>query len=114
MMEHSKVAAAADQNPPEGLDYDLWCGPAAKLPYNPSRRWLNYCEYSAGPIAGDAVHQLDLARFLLGDPAFPKTVSCAGGVNDLTDGRDCPDTQIATFEYGKLTLLFEAASGRPT
>ncbi len=113
MMQHPKVAPAPDQNPPEGFDYDLWCGPAAKLPYNPSRRWLNYYEYSAGPIAGDAVHQLDLARFLLGDPAYPRTVSCAGGVNVLTDGRDCPDTQFAIFEYGKLTLMLEAALWNP-
>jgi len=113
MMEHPKVGAAPDQAPPEGFDYDLWCGPAAKLPYNPSRRWLNYYEYSCGPIAGDAVHQMDLARFLLGDPPYPKTVTCAGGINALTDGRDCPDTQIATFEYGPLTLLMEAALWSP-
>ncbi len=113
MMQHSKVGAAKDQEPPAGFDYDLWCGPAAMLPYNPSRRWLNYYEYSAGPIAGDAVHQIDLARLLLGDPAYPKTVVCAGGVNSLTDGRDCPDTQMATFEYGPLILTMEAALWAP-
>ncbi len=113
MMRHGRIKPAPDQPVPEGLDYDMWCGPAAKLPYNPSRRWLNYREYSCGPIAGDAVHQLDLARFLLGDPAYPDSVCAAGGINSLDDGRDCPDTQIATYQYGKLTMLFEGALWTP-
>lgn len=113
MMQHSKQRVVPDQPVPEGFDYDLWCGPAPKLPYNPSRRWLNQWEYSCGPIPGDVVHQLDLARYLMNDIPYPKTVSHAGGVNALRDGRETPDTQLATFEYGSLTLLMEAALWTP-
>ena len=60
--------------------------------------------YIAGPIPGDAVHQLDLARFILGDPPYPDTVVQSGGLEVLRDGRDTPDTQFALFEYGKLTM----------
>jgi len=109
MMKHSMMKKGAVQPVPEGFDYDMWCGPAPKLPYNPSRRWLNQWEYSCGPIAGDAIHQLDLARYLFGDRSYPDTVSHAGAVNTLLDGREAPDTQLAIFEYGKFTLLFEAA-----
>ena len=113
MMQHSKQREVPDQPVPEGFDYDMWCGPAPKLPYNPSRRWLNQWEYSCGPIPGDAVHQLDLARYLMDDIPYPKTVAHAGGVNALTDGRQTPDTQLATFEYGSLTLMMEAALWTP-
>ncbi len=113
MMQHPKQKQAADQPVPEGFDYDMWCGPAPKLPYNPSQRWLNQWEYSCGPIPGDAVHQLDLARYLLNDIPCPKTVSHAGGVNSLKDGRETPDTQLATYEYGPLTLILEAALWTP-
>ena len=113
MMKHSAMRKGAVQPVPEGFDYDMWCGPAPKLPYNPSRRWLNLWEYSCGPIAGDAVHQLDLARYLIGDKPYPDTVSHAGAVNALHDGREAPDTQLATYEYGKFTLLFEAALWMP-
>lgn len=102
-----------EQPVPEGLDYDLWCGPAPKLPYSPNRVWLDYWEYSCGAVAGDAVHQLDLARALIGDPPAPKTVCHAGGVNALRDDREIPDTQFVTFEYGRLTLLLEAALWTP-
>ncbi len=113
MMQHPFRQKGPDRPVPDGFDYDMWCGPAAKLPYNPSRSWLNYWEYSCGPIPGDLVHQLDLARFLMGDPAYPQTVSHAGGICSLTDGRTCPDTQIATYEYGKVTLLTESALWSP-
>jgi len=113
MMKHSRQREVPDQPVPEGFDYDMWCGPAPKLPYNPSRRWLNQWEYSCGPIPGDAVHQLDLARYLMGDIPYPKTVVHAGGVNALKDGRETPDTQLATFEYGSLTLLMESALWTP-
>lgn len=113
MMKHSIQKPSADEEPPAGFDYDVWCGPAAKLPYNAGRRWLNQYEYSCGPIAGDAVHQIDLARLLMGDPKAPATVSATCGIYSLKDGRDTPDTQVATFEYDGFTLLFEASLWTP-
>jgi predicted dehydrogenase len=113
MMQHPLSTQGPDQPEPDELDYDLWCGPAPKPPYNPTRRWLNFSDYSCGPIPGDAVHQLDLARCLMGDPAYPKTVSHVGGIYVLKDGRDTPDTQYATYEYENFTLVFEAALWTP-
>ena len=113
MMKHPKRQPGSEQPVPEGLDYDMWCGPAPKPPYNPRRYWLNEWEYSCGPIAGDAIHQLDLARMLMGDKAYPDTVAHVGGVRALTDGRETPDTQLALYEYGDLTLVFEAALWTP-
>jgi predicted dehydrogenase len=113
MMQHRKQGDSPSRPVPEGFDYDMWCGPAPMIPYKPSRRWLNQWEFSCGPIAGDAVHQLDCARYLLGDIPYPKTVSHAGGVNSLRDGRETPDTQFATFDYGSLTLTLEAALWTP-
>ena len=113
MMQHAFQKPVPDQPAPAELDYEIWCGPAAKLPYNPRRWWLNYWEYSCGPIPGDAIHQLDLARLVLGDPAAPDTVVQSGGLRVLTDGRDTPDTQWATFEYGKQTLILESCLWTP-
>ena len=113
MMKHSMMRKGTSRPVPEGFDYDMWCGPAPKLPYNPNRRWLNQWEYSCGPIAGDAVHQLDLARYLFGDKPYPDTVSNTGGICALRDGREIPDTQLAAYEYGEFTLLFESALWMP-
>jgi len=113
MMQHPMQRKVPDQPVPAGFDYDMWCGPAPKLPYNPARRWLNQWEYSVGPIPGDLIHQLDMSRFLMNDIPYPKTVSHAGGVKVLKDGREIPDTQMATFEYDPLTLMVEAALWTP-
>jgi predicted dehydrogenase len=120
VMQHGMMRAGSIQPVPEGFDYDLWCGPAPKLPYNPSRAWLNQWEYSCGPIPGDAIHQLDFARMLLGDLPCPTTVAHAGGVHALKDGREVPDTQFALYEFGPsansgqaLTLIMESALWMP-
>jgi predicted dehydrogenase len=114
VMQHGMMRAGSIQPVPEGFDYDLWCGPAPKLPYNPSRAWLNQWEYSCGPIPGDAIHQLDFARMLLGDLPCPTTVSHTGGVHALKDGRQVPDTQFALYEFGNdFTLVFESALWMP-
>jgi predicted dehydrogenase len=113
MMEHPRTPLGPSGPVPAGFDYDLWCGPAALLPYHPDRRWLNFREFSCGPIPGDAVHQLDLARYLINDPVAPHTVSHQGGIDVLDDGRDTPDTQIATFDYGLVRLHLEATLWTP-
>ena len=113
MMQHPMMKEGSVQPIPEGFDYDLWCGPAPKLPYNPSRSWLNQWEYSCGPIPGDLIHQLDFARMLIGDKPCPSTVAHAGGVHALKDGREIPDTQFALYEYGDLTLICESALWTP-
>ncbi len=113
MMKHPMMRKGSEQPVPEGFDYDMWCGPAPKLPYNPNRSWLNQWEYSCGPIAGDAVHQIDLARYLFGDKPYPDTVSNTGGICALRDEREIPDTQLAAYEYGDFTLLFESALWMP-
>ena len=112
MMLHSP-SPATKQPVPQGLDYELWAGPAAKPDQFLGYRWLNLFEYSCGPIPGDAVHQLDLARMVLGDPTAPKAVLSSGGVRVLRDGRDTPDTQWATYEYDGFTLHLEAALWTP-
>lgn len=113
LMEHPSVPLGAEAPVPEGFDYDLWCGPAARLPYIPNRRWLNFSEYSCGPIPGDAIHQLDLARFLLNDPPHPHALTQTSGIDVLRDGRDTPDTQVATYDYGSFRLLFQATLWTP-
>jgi predicted dehydrogenase len=113
MMQHPFREPGPETPVPTELDYNLWSGPARLLPYHPRRYWLNFAEYSCGPIPGDAVHQLDLARFLLGDPPPPQSVVHQGGIQVLRDGRDTPDSQYATYEYDDFTFLFQGTLWTP-
>jgi len=63
----------APQPVPEGLDYDLWLGPAPLAPYTHDRvigggRWYIY-DYALGFIAGWGAHPLDIAHW--GYPHIP-------------------------------------------
>jgi len=93
---------------PQGLDYDLWCGPSPKMPYRPGQWFQMYWDYYTGALTADLIHQVDLARLLIGKKS-PDTVCNAGGVYHFNDGREQPDTQFATFEFDKVTLLMEGA-----
>lgn len=113
MMQHPFREPGPEQPVPAEFNYDLWSGPAGLLPYTPTRSWLNFAEYSCGPIPGDAVHQIDLARYLIGDPPPPKSVVHQGGIHALRDGRDTPDSQYATYEYDGFVFLFQGTLWSP-
>ncbi|MGB2866475.1 MAG: Gfo/Idh/MocA family oxidoreductase [Sedimentisphaerales bacterium] len=112
MQESGPIQVADVQSVPEGLDYDLWCGPSPMLPYRPGIWFWRLWDFYVGYIMADMIHQIDLVRYLIGKD-YPETVCSAGGVYHFDDGREQPDTQFTTFEFDKLTLLFEASLWSP-
>jgi predicted dehydrogenase len=105
-----------DGDPPPGLDYDLWLGPAPSRRYNPNRsiyhfRW--FWDYSGGQMTNLGAHSIDIAHWYLG-ASGPRTVSGTGGRFALTDNGETPDTQDALFAYDGWTASWshrEAARG---
>jgi predicted dehydrogenase len=105
-----------ESSPPDTIDWDMWLGPAPKVPYSISRNksWLYYWDYSGGgELSNGAIHQMDLARFVLGDPGFPKSVYCTGGRFLFDDKRDVPDYQMTTYEYDKFILTLKTGAFTP-
>jgi predicted dehydrogenase len=107
--------ASPDQPTPEGVDYDRWLGPAPKRPFNPSHfhgTWHMYWDYSGGDLADDGVHQLDIARWLVGRD-YPSAIHSSGGNLAFQDDREVPDTQITTFEFPGLIMTCELTQYLP-
>jgi hypothetical protein len=103
------IGREAERNPPEGVNYDLWLGPAPVRPYTRNRfhyNWHWMWDYGTGDIGNDGVHQIDVARWGLG-VELPKAVSGSGGQLFYDDDHETPDTQVVTFEYDDCYLLFE-------
>src|SRR5437879_4604260 len=95
------IGKPADCDPPAGLDWDLWLGPAPKVAYNPNRclykfRWFS--DYSGGQLTNFGTHYLDLIQWALGRDA-PKRVFALGGKYAIHDNREIPDTMQAIWEY---------------
>jgi len=103
------IGRVADSETPPGVNYDLWLGPAPKRPFNKNRfhyNWHWFWDYGTGDTGNDGIHQIDIARWGLG-VEMPKAVSCSGGQLFYDDDHQTPDTQIATFEYDDVYLMFE-------
>lgn len=100
----------ADQAPPATLDYDLWTGPAELRPLR--RKNLHYDWHwdfntGNGDLGNQGVHQMDIARWGLGQDGFPRSVVSLGGRLGYDDDGDTPNTQIAVYDYGEQQLIFE-------
>lgn len=85
------------------LDWDLWLGPAPKIPWNERHFWHWRCYWAYGTgYAGDLLsHEMDFVQYLLGH-GIPDTCSCLGLLSLLKDDREVPDTWSATYEFEKL------------
>ncbi len=97
-----------DSATPEGLNWDMWNGPAPEHAYNESfhRYWNHIWRYSGGDIANDASHQIDLARWLCG-VKYPKSAYSVGGRYTSTGAAETPDTQVAVYDFDSLVMTFE-------
>jgi predicted dehydrogenase len=95
---------------PAGLDYDLWCGPAEKRPYNANRihyNWHWMWNTGNGDLGNQGVHQMDLARWGLNKSEFPRAVSSSGGRYGYSDDGETPNTQTVQLEFDDCLLQFE-------
>lgn len=101
-----------DSQPPKGVDYDRWLGPAPKRPFNEHRfhqTWRLFEDYGNGEIGDDGIHDLDMARWGLGVETLPQKVT-ARGSRMMLHGHvsEYPDNMTVTYEYpdGRL-LIYE-------
>lgn len=95
---------------PPTIDYDLWCGPAPKEPM--MRKRLHYDWHwvwptGNGDLGNQGVHQVDIARWVLGEKTIAPVAFSIGGRLGYEDDGTTPNTQIIYQGYAKAPLLFE-------
>lgn len=95
---------------PEGIDYDLWCGPAQKLPL--MRRSLHYDWHwvwntGNGDLGNQGVHQMDIARWAIQKMDLPERVFSIGGRLGYVDDGETANTQMVVLDYGGPRIIFE-------
>ena len=107
-----------DGTPPPGVDYDVWLGPAPSRPFNPMRfhyNWRFFWDYGNSELGNQGVHMLDVGMWAIEkmrglNDCLPRRVSANGGIYWLNDAKEVPDTQIVTYDYGDLMLVWEMQS----
>lgn len=103
------IGRAPVSEPPEGVNYDLWLGPAPVHPFTTNRwhyNWHWFWDYGCGDIGNDGIHQIDQVRWGLG-VGMPKAVVASGGQLYYDDDHETPDTQTVIYEYDECHLMYE-------
>ena len=104
----------ADTQPPAGVDYALWLGPAKKRPFNASRYHFNFrwfWDYAGGLMTDWGVHLIDYGLLGMGSPV-PKTISALGGRFAYPDlYEETPDTLTTLYEFDKFNMVWDSAMG---
>lgn len=112
MKQGSPYQLKPNGEPRAGMDYDTWLGPVQSRPYNDGicyrGGWHKFWDFSGGDIADDGIHQLDLARYLVGK-GVPKAVHATGGNLAFQDDREVPDVQMVSYQYDDLVMTLEAS-----
>ncbi|MEW6235078.1 MAG: Gfo/Idh/MocA family oxidoreductase [Candidatus Omnitrophota bacterium] len=101
------IGRKPDGEPPEGLDYDMWLGPAPKRPFNPNRFLVNFyffLEYSGGMLTAWGVHLFDIVMWAMGPEI--RSVASIGGHYAHQDDRDTPDTADILFDAPGYTFTY--------
>ena len=95
---------------PAGVDWDKFLGPAPMRPFTKNRfayNWHWFWDTGNGDLGNQGVHQMDIARWGLGEVAYPKFVVSTGGKFVYEDDQETPNTQLATYDYPGMQLVFE-------
>jgi predicted dehydrogenase len=115
----SSIGHPDDTDPPPGVDYDLWLGPAPKRPFNPRRwhgSWRWFFDYGTGDLGNDGVHRIDMARWALETAVLangekplgtPQGAASTGGKYYFDDIQEWPDTLITSWDYPGRVLTYE-------
>ncbi len=95
------------------VNYDLWAGPRPMAPVNREKfhyDWHWQWAYGNGDIGNQGPHQLDVARWMIGNPEkLPLRVMSFGSRWGYTDDGQTANNQMALYDYGKgsVPILFD-------
>ena len=107
LSEKEGYGSPPDSDPPAGLDWDMWLGPAPQRPFNANRwgvapkRWSTFryfWDYAGGAMTDWGVHLLDIVQFAF-DEAMPTGIAAQGGKFYVADNTETPDTMLVTYRY---------------
>ena len=86
---------------PNGLDYDLWTGPAPKRPFTKNLvhyNWHWHWDYGNGDVGNQGIHETDLCMWGL-DVGLPTKITSMGGKFLWDDCKEVPEVLTSVYNY---------------
>ncbi len=98
------------QTVPAHIDYEVWTGPAEMQPL--MRKELHYDWHylwntGNGDLGNQGIHQMDIARWFLGEKGLSPRIFTVGGRLGYVDDGNTPNTLFTHHDYGNASLVFE-------
>jgi predicted dehydrogenase len=110
-----------DSAPPADIDWEMWLGPAPKVPFNRNRLGIGvttfptfryFWDYAGGAMTDWGVHLIDPVHQCF-DEVMPQSVVALGDKFYVKDNTDTPDTMHATYHYPKFLMTYESRTANP-
>ena len=101
---------SATPPPPATVDLDLWCGPAPLEAPHRTRfhyDWHWIWATGNGDLGNQGIHQVDIARWALGEEGLPRHVLSVGGRLGYADDGQTPNEQLIVYDYASAPVIFE-------
>jgi len=86
---------------PDGLDYDLWTGPAPMRPFTENLvhyNWHWHWDYGNGDVGNQGIHETDLCMWGL-DVGLPTKITSMGGKFLWDDCKEVPEVLTSVYHY---------------
>ncbi len=103
------IGRPADCPPPDGLDWNMWLGPAPEKPFNPARfedgKHRYFADYVGSWLHEIGPHVVDLFYWAC-EPGPPKAVTAMGGKFATNDISTIPDTMEVLYEYPEYIMTW--------
>jgi len=110
----SELKKISDGQVPDGVNYNMWLGPAPERAFNENRfhgTWRYFWDYGGGIMTDWGVHLLDMVLLFM-DVGAPNAVMSSGGKFTFPDSAmETPDNQLAIFEFDDFIMSWEHTQG---
>lgn len=106
--DRENIGHVKDSPIPEGVNWDLFLGPAPYRNFNENRfhyKWHWFWDTSTTEFGNNGVHQMDKVRWGMNKHHHPVKVSCSGGLYGWDTDQEIPNFQTATYEYADGTVM---------
>lgn len=112
-----KESPQPNAEPPKGMNWDLYCGPAPLRPFNRKIHpggFRNFLDFANGTLGDWGVHWLDQVLWWT-EEKHPRRVYSTGGrpiagpaiLTKTEQTSDAPDAQVAVYEFESFTAVWE-------
>lgn len=104
-----------DSRVPDGVDYDMWLGPAPERPFNQARfhgSWRHFWDYGGGLFSDWGVHLLDMTLWPEDLEEGPdRVMTYAGDTSGQSGMRDTFDTMNVVYPKKNYVIHYDMTAG---